>query len=628
MQKHTVTLCMIVKNEEKYLERCLKSVVGKVDEIIVVDTGSTDSTIEIAKKYNAVIKHFEWVDDFSAARNYSIKDVRTEYILILDADEYFDDSVDLQKDLAEDKDFYLLTIKNYQGGQLILYHQNIRLFKSGIGLYFSGKLHEHLNAYDKDSNYIGAESDIVIHHVGYMPDVVNEKNKKKRNYEIMKRELQENPTGFNYYNMGIVYMLYEEYDKALDMFKKSYPLSKDKKYIMGMLVRMGKCLDFLGRTEEGIGLLLDAVNVFPNYTDLHYTLAKLYQEYGYLRDAEIKFKKCIELGDRKLDISAEGVGSYMANYHLAVIYDMKGEIGDAFDEAYNAITKRKSFTPALSLYISIMQRTGIHPDQIMEHLSKVYRLDTVEELRSLIYSLYEIRHPLLGKYCFAYGAKNSVDIVAIARMLNKQYEASLEEWRKVDRIHEINAIDAAVMCLIKKDEQLMIKVKSCFNLSNRDWRTLSGILLNENIEKLSLTLDIEKILLDIGEYLIKTEEFEQFEYISRYLLQCSIDTQEKLASILLSYGHTDTVIELVKMIIDKYPRRFELNMIMGKAYMKQNRNKEAIEYFMKSLRIKKDYSAYEKIYDIYEKTGDKEKLSELAKVMKEEFPLSIWLKTI
>lgn len=85
-----LTLCLIVKNEEKYLERCLKSLYEYVDEIIITDTGSKDNTVEITKKYTQNIHHFEWIDDFSAARNYCHSFATGDYILWMDADEWFD----------------------------------------------------------------------------------------------------------------------------------------------------------------------------------------------------------------------------------------------------------------------------------------------------------------------------------------------------------------------------------------------------------------------------------------------------------------------------------------------------------------------------------------------------------
>ena len=88
----TISLCMIVKNEEEVLERCLNSLKGLMDEIIIVDTGSTDSTKEIAARYTDKIYDFSWCDDFAAARNFSFSKATQEYIYAPDADEVLDDT--------------------------------------------------------------------------------------------------------------------------------------------------------------------------------------------------------------------------------------------------------------------------------------------------------------------------------------------------------------------------------------------------------------------------------------------------------------------------------------------------------------------------------------------------------
>lgn len=86
-----ISLCMIVKNEEKVLARCLDSIVDLMDEIIIVDTGSTDKTKEIAKKYTDNIYDFKWIDDFSAARNFAFSKATKDYIYTADADEVLDE---------------------------------------------------------------------------------------------------------------------------------------------------------------------------------------------------------------------------------------------------------------------------------------------------------------------------------------------------------------------------------------------------------------------------------------------------------------------------------------------------------------------------------------------------------
>lgn len=96
----TISLCMIVKNEEKVLARCLESIKNIVDEIIIVDTGSTDKTKDIAKTYTDKIYDFEWIDDFSAARNFAFSKASCDYIYSADADEYLDEK--------NQREFYLL----------------------------------------------------------------------------------------------------------------------------------------------------------------------------------------------------------------------------------------------------------------------------------------------------------------------------------------------------------------------------------------------------------------------------------------------------------------------------------------------------------------------------------------
>lgn len=628
MQLHTVSLCMIVKNEEKYLERCLKSVQGKVDEIIVVDTGSTDNTIEIARKYNSIIKHFEWINDFAAARNYSISEVRSEYILVLDADEYLDENADLQADLAKGKDYYRLLIKNYQSEGKSVIHQNVRLFKSGIGLFFSGKLHEHLNNYDESLNYSGAESEILIHHVGYLPEVVIDRDKNRRNRDIMVKELEESPTGYSYFNMAMVYMSDEVYDKALDMFKKAYNLSKEKAYIKGLLVRMGECLNFLGRYEEGINLMLNSVNVFPDYTDLHYTLGMLYYNARYLRDAEAEFLECLSLGDNKVEIiTTEGVGSYLAEYRLAEIYEKRGKYGEAFDGAFKALMGNKNYYPALTLYLKLMKRAGISENDMQKQLELIYPIETTMDLNNLLTALYNIRHKLISKYNFVFIDDKLAYLRAVAYMLSDNCVKAVEEWEKIDSISKDNFLDILVLSLLTDNRSLMGKIKEGLNLSEREWKFVARIISKEPVSKKYYTADVEKLLLDTACYLLDIQAFDQFEYISKFLMECSADTQNKLAAKLIDLGYTDTAAELLSLNLERYPGNHEVSLLAGDIASKNNDLEAALELYNNSLKLKSNYyPAYERIYEIYEVLGDKDKLYELKPLVLEKFPLSNWLK--
>lgn len=193
---------MIVKNEEKTLARCLDSVVGKVEEIIIVDTGSEDNTIEIAKRYTSNIYSFQWTGSFAEARNFSIRQSSCDYILVMDADEYLDEDSDIHKVCVTGFDYYVLKIKNYLSFDQTFIHYNVRLFVNNENLYFENQLHEHLNIFDERFKFVGDDVDLLLHHTGYSNETIEEKDKLQRNLPIMIREVEENPNGFNLFNMG------------------------------------------------------------------------------------------------------------------------------------------------------------------------------------------------------------------------------------------------------------------------------------------------------------------------------------------------------------------------------------------------------------------------------------------
>ena len=105
-----ISLCMIVKNEEKILTRCLDSVADLVDEIVIVDTGSTDATKKIAANYTDKIYDFTWVDDFSAARNFAFSKAEKDYIYTADADEVIDE--ENRKRFRELMELHIILMKN------------------------------------------------------------------------------------------------------------------------------------------------------------------------------------------------------------------------------------------------------------------------------------------------------------------------------------------------------------------------------------------------------------------------------------------------------------------------------------------------------------------------------------
>lgn len=210
----TLSVCMIVKNEEKMLPDCLQSVAGVADEIIISDTGSNDKTVEIAKSFGAKVFHFNWIDDFSAARNNSLKHCTSDWILYIDADERL--SEESQKyiktyisEALSEIGAMICTVESahfqMDGSNEVHRGGYPRLFRN-LGfpkVKFIGKVHEQISPSIVEAGLNFAVSDIKIIHLGYdqSRDVMEEKV--RRNYKMLLAHVQEEPlNGYAWFQLG------------------------------------------------------------------------------------------------------------------------------------------------------------------------------------------------------------------------------------------------------------------------------------------------------------------------------------------------------------------------------------------------------------------------------------------
>ncbi len=191
-----LSLCMIVRNEEKYLADALKSVQDVVDEMIVVDTGSTDNTVEIARKYGARVFFYEWNDDFAAARNESLRHATGDWILMMDADERLDEHLkDNLRIFLIDSDRpirYQVFIRNYmreKDESSILGHYMVRLFKKTPDTRFFGVIHEQI--YPNVGIVTVPQESLLLWHYGYENVDFKAKKIEERNIPLIRKALQQ-----------------------------------------------------------------------------------------------------------------------------------------------------------------------------------------------------------------------------------------------------------------------------------------------------------------------------------------------------------------------------------------------------------------------------------------------------
>jgi glycosyltransferase involved in cell wall biosynthesis/predicted Zn-dependent protease len=205
-----LTVCLIVKNEEAFLGQCLQSVRDLASQIIVVDTGSTDGTVEIAKEFGAEIHSFAWNDDFAAARNAALEHATGDWILILDADEELPSAqhAQLHADMNQsDVMAYRLPLVN-RGQEAEGRSFVPRLFRNAPGNFYAGRIHEQVfssllpqcKAWGLKTALGKAE---ILHH-GYTKELLRDRDKIERNLKLLPQAIAENPSDVNLVmNLGL-----------------------------------------------------------------------------------------------------------------------------------------------------------------------------------------------------------------------------------------------------------------------------------------------------------------------------------------------------------------------------------------------------------------------------------------
>ncbi|MGA9293864.1 MAG: glycosyltransferase [Ignavibacteriaceae bacterium] len=220
-----LTLSMIVKNEEKYLYDCLKSVNDFADEIVLVDTGSSDNTINIAKEFNVKVYNYSWIDDFSAARNFALGKSTGQWILYLDADERLSrKSINELKNIIKGNDLtgYRCTVKSVDevnGNPNFMKYT--RLFHNNPNIKFTGKIHEQIDDSLIENGYQISDTTVEIIHIGYNVADKDLKNKAVRNLKILKDEFEKNKSSYYAYQLANTYTTLENYDEANKYYKLS-----------------------------------------------------------------------------------------------------------------------------------------------------------------------------------------------------------------------------------------------------------------------------------------------------------------------------------------------------------------------------------------------------------------------
>ncbi len=379
-----LTLAMIVKNEEFFLPQCLESVKGIVDDMVIVDTGSTDKTIEIAKSYGARVISIEWPNDFAKARNVGLEAVRTPWVLVMDADEELvkDDLGILEKAiLMPEADAYNIRIVSVMDRAEDISESYVtRLFRSLPDIRFEGSIHEQVY-YSLERNRQHLESlNVRFIHKGYLESIITGRNKVDRNLHLMENHVKNNPNdGYMLWQLAQTYDSVGRHSEAMFSCQRSLKcLGPESPIRVLVWTTYAKSTSHAGHPKKALGILSQALGIYPTYTDFRYLQGTIFLQLRQWKNAEHAFNDCLGMGEPKGYLLTEtGVGGFKALFKLAEIHIAQQHTQEGlahllmairsqptYRSAWSAVTQLLAGTPLKDLYrtfcMAVPQETIVH----------------------------------------------------------------------------------------------------------------------------------------------------------------------------------------------------------------------------------------------------------------------------
>lgn len=378
-----ISVCIIAKNEEKHIEECCKHLIPYGFEIVVVDTGSTDRTVELAGKYTDKIYHFDWCDDFSTAKNYAMQKASHNWILSIDCDEYIEDC-DMKaleacmKKYPQSAGRILIRNRFTQNGQTAYEQVRVSRFVNRLFYCFEGAVHEQLVPVRTDDRTADnppitpvahtelscsapqelTDTDrtagsfkkpvksvypapITVLHVGYdgTEEVMLEKS--RRNISLLEKELErQGADPYLYFQLGQSYRRLHDYESACRYFDLGLAMDVDPAldYVQTMVESYGYTLLDLKRSQDALNLL-GVYEEFSGRADFVFLMGLIYMNNGLFDQAIQEFQKATTMEE----FSVDGVNSYKADYNIGVIYECTGHTA----KARTAYRRCGKYEPAL-----------------------------------------------------------------------------------------------------------------------------------------------------------------------------------------------------------------------------------------------------------------------------------------
>ncbi len=380
-----LSLCMIVRDEQEMLPRCLAAVADAVDEIVLVDTGSSDRTVEIAESFGARVLSHAWSGSFAEARNVSFDAASGDWLMYLDADEVLvrEDAGMLRELTGRTwREAFYLSETNYTGdledGTAVT-HNALRIYRNRPEYRFEGRLHEQIA--NRLPGYLPERLEatpVRVEHYGYLGAVRDSREKSRRNIELLRlQQAESQPTPFLLYNLGSEYAAAGDPQAALAEFERAWELlhslpDRDSyQFVPALTSRLVKALRACGRLEDAIDRAEQGLEYFPGFTDLVMEQGIAAVGLGRQELALEYFERCLEMGDAPRGYTATiGCGTYLALVNLAELRRVRGDSTQAIELLGRCLREYPQFLGAVLPYASLLLEGAMEADAVQEEFER------------------------------------------------------------------------------------------------------------------------------------------------------------------------------------------------------------------------------------------------------------------
>ena len=559
----TLSLAMIVKDEEEMLPRCLAAVKDAVDEMIVVDTGSSDRTVEIAESFGAKVLHHDWTGDFSAARNVSFDAATSDWIVYLDADEVLvADDADRLRELTKRtwREAFYLVETNYTGdlgdGEALT-HNALRVFRNRDAYRFDGRLHEQIANKLPAFNPERLEASTVrIEHYGYLASVRDAKEKSHRNIELLEQQAREGSGQgpFLHFNLGSEYAAAGENQAALREFARAWEMLQQEGvdgygFVPSLLGRLTRAYRLNGHLAEARRQADTGLELMPGFTDLVFEQAYAYVQEARFAEAAEHFERCLAMGDAPSKYSATvGCGTYMALAGLAEARRAQGRGPEAVALLKRCLSEYPRFLGAVLPLAQGMLADGAEATAVVAAIEELVA-DMTPSVRFMLgAALYEAGHPVVAEAEFrrvlAAQPDNGAIHVALAEALLSQsrWAEAVDAARQADSggFATLAARSLLFGAIMAGDEQAFtdgIERAHAADLEAAQIQVFEAwhAVHTGGEPPRSLPLAAAPLVSTILEALLRVEEFDAFEKLHALIEVCPLQPRERRELMALIY---------------------------------------------------------------------------------------------